>query len=124
MQLHIGEKIKEKAQEKRIGPSELGRMINTSKQNIYSIFRRKTIDTELLLKLSKALDHDFFQLYIERKEVRPDKKSPTVTISKHEIGDLKKELEIYREKCELLEKLNKFLEKEVARLNRSKQRKS
>jgi hypothetical protein len=120
MQLHIGEKIRDKAQEKRIGPSELGRMINTSKQNIYSIFRRKTIDTELLLKLSKALDHDFFQLYIEKKDVKPDRKAATITISKQELAELKKELEIYKEKCELLEKLNRFLEKEVSKGTKGK----
>lgn len=35
MALHIGSKIKERAKELRIGSTELGRMINTSKQNVY-----------------------------------------------------------------------------------------
>lgn len=47
----------------RIGPTELGRMIKTSKQNIYSIFERESIDTLLLQKLGKALEFDFFIYY-------------------------------------------------------------
>jgi hypothetical protein len=61
--MHIGSKIKERAKELRIGPTELGRMIKTSKQNVYSIFERDSIDTLLLQKLSKALEFDFFSYY-------------------------------------------------------------
>lgn len=118
MSLHIGEKIRDKARERRIGPSELGRMINTSKQNIYSIFRRKTIDTELLLKISRALDFDFFSFYIDRKDPRQEKK--TQAPIRHELADLKKDLEFYKEKCELLEKLNKYLEKEIIKFTKAK----
>lgn len=63
MNIHIGQKIKARAGELRIGPTELGKLINTSKQNIYGIFKRKSIDTELLYKISQVLNYDFFQLY-------------------------------------------------------------
>lgn len=117
MSLHIGEKIRDKAAEKRIGPSELGRMINTSKQNIYSIYRRKTIDTELLVKLGKALSFDFFQYYTDKPEAKNEKKS------KQELAELKKERDFYKEKAELLDKLNKYLEKELNSLRKLAQRK-
>ena len=61
--MHIGEKVKARAKELRIGPTELGRMIKTSKQNVYGIFERKSMDTELLQKLSKVLEFDFFVYY-------------------------------------------------------------
>lgn len=61
--MRIGPKIEERAKELRIGPTELGRMIKTSKQNIYSIYARDSIDTLLLQKLSKALQFDFFSYY-------------------------------------------------------------
>ncbi len=64
MEFHIGKIIKMVAKEKRIGPTELGNKINTSKQNIYGIFRRQSVDTKLLVKLSMALDHDFFMEYV------------------------------------------------------------
>ena len=31
--------------------------------NVYSIFKRQSIDTELLLRISEALHYDFFALY-------------------------------------------------------------
>lgn len=35
--------------------------LNCDRTNIYSIFRRRTIDTELLSRISRVLDHDFFR---------------------------------------------------------------
>ena len=64
MSVHIGEKIKQRAKELRIGPTELGKLIFTSKQNMSGIFKRKSVDVELLRKLSKALTYDFFQYYL------------------------------------------------------------
>ncbi len=67
--VHIGEKIKLRAKEVRIGPTELGKMINTSKQNVFGIYKRKTVDTELLSNISKALDFDFFSYYAPHSNV-------------------------------------------------------
>ena len=58
---HIGRKIKEIVQKRGISKSELGRRIGTTSTNVFKIFQRKSIGTELLMKLSRALDHDFFQ---------------------------------------------------------------
>ena len=41
-------------------PSWLARKINCDRTNIYKIFQRPSIDTALLSRISKALDHDFF----------------------------------------------------------------
>ncbi len=61
--VHIGKEIKKKAQELRVGPTELAMRISVSKQNIYHIYERKSIDTDLLEIISKALEFDFFQFY-------------------------------------------------------------
>lgn len=37
--------------------------INTTKQNVYTIFKRQSIDTALLQKISEVLNFDFFKLY-------------------------------------------------------------
>ena len=63
MAVHIGEKIKQRAKELRIGPTELGKLIHTSKQNITGIYQRRSIDAELLSKFCKALKFDFFSHY-------------------------------------------------------------
>ena len=61
METHLGKKIQSRAQELRIGPSELGAKVNTSKQNMVSIYKRQSVDSLLLWKISKALDFNFFQ---------------------------------------------------------------
>lgn len=43
--------------------SEFGRRINQSRVNVYSIFKRKSIDTGLLAKIGQVLEHDFFLYY-------------------------------------------------------------
>lgn len=61
--VHIGKEIKKRAQEQRIGPTELAKMISVSKQNVYHIFERKSIDSDQLQKISTALNFNFFELY-------------------------------------------------------------
>lgn len=61
--VHIGGKIKKVFKKRGMTVSELGRRINKSRENVYSIFRRKTVDTGLLQKISEVLEHDFFHYY-------------------------------------------------------------
>jgi transcriptional regulator with XRE-family HTH domain len=68
MVIHIGNKIRQVADQKGIKIAELGRRINTARQNVYKILAKKTIDTGLLLKISKVLEYDFFQHYTSLKE--------------------------------------------------------
>lgn len=63
MSVHIGTKIKSTVTKKGMTVSEFGRRINKSRENVYSIFKRKTIDTGLLTTISEVLEHDFFQYY-------------------------------------------------------------
>jgi hypothetical protein len=118
MAIHIGEKIKQRAKELRIGPTELGKLISTSKQNIYGIYKRKSVDSEMLRKLSKVLDCDFFQYYHAEATTTAaepatsyGKKSKQI-VSLEEFQKTKKELEDMREKYELLKKINILLEKQ------------
>ena len=61
MAVHIGNKLKQVAKQKGIKITDLAKRISTTRENIYSIFRRRTIDTGLLDKFCKTLDHDFYQ---------------------------------------------------------------
>lgn len=63
--INIGSKIKGIVTKKGMTVSEFGRRINKSRENVYSIFKRKSIDTALLTTISKILEHDFFQYYTE-----------------------------------------------------------
>lgn len=39
----------------------LARQLCCGRNNVYDIFNRKTMDTELLIRLSRILGHDFFK---------------------------------------------------------------
>lgn len=43
----------------------LSRELNCNRRNIYSIFERRYIDTDLLFRISIALRRDFFSFYSE-----------------------------------------------------------
>jgi hypothetical protein len=116
MAIHIGEKIRQRAKELRIGPTELGKKIHTSKQNITGIFKRKSIDAELLSKFSKALQYDFFQYYQPDSALFAEEGAGSYGKKTRPPGDevqkLKKEVSELREKYNLLKKINALLEKQ------------
>ncbi|MBR7134320.1 MAG: helix-turn-helix transcriptional regulator [Bacteroidaceae bacterium] len=58
--LHIGNHIKRRLEELERSPAWLAKKINCDRTNIYKIFNRSSIDTELLARISKALEYDFF----------------------------------------------------------------
>lgn len=43
--------------------------LNCRRGNIYNIFNRATIDTELLIRISQVLSHDFFKDISEQLDV-------------------------------------------------------
>ncbi|MBR1687421.1 MAG: XRE family transcriptional regulator [Prevotella sp.] len=61
--MHIGEQIKKELKQQERTVVWLSRKLNCNRQNIYDIFRRSTIDTELLLRISLILHFNFFTLY-------------------------------------------------------------
>jgi vacuolar-type H+-ATPase subunit I/STV1 len=117
MGVHIGEKIRLRAKELRIGPTELGKKIHTSKQNITGIYKRRSLDAELLSKFSRALHFDFFQFYQQEGFTTAEEgaagygKKNKMAQLQEEVQKLKKELNDLHEKYELLKKLNALLEK-------------
>jgi DNA-binding Xre family transcriptional regulator len=64
--IHIGQLIKEQVKRKRIRVSQLSDKLNVSEPNVYKIYLRSSIDTELLEKICIALDYNFFSIYSSR----------------------------------------------------------
>lgn len=62
-ELHIGEKIREKLDEQGHCVKWFSDKLGFCRDNVYKIFHRKYIDTDLLLKISQLLDYDFFAEY-------------------------------------------------------------
>lgn len=62
-EIHIGSLIKEELKRQERTITWLAHKLYCDRSNVYDIFRRKSIDTDLLLRISQVLNHDFFQYY-------------------------------------------------------------
>ena len=59
--MHIGQRIKEVMEIKRRSVIWVAQQISCERTNVYNIFAREDISTNLLRKLSIILEHDFFK---------------------------------------------------------------
>ena len=84
----IGKLIEQELRRQERTVTWLARKINCDRRNIYNVFERTYIDTELLLRISIALQTDFFAYYsrilqsIENQEITP----PDLRVSGRENG--------------------------------------
>lgn len=63
--VHIGKIIEEEMRRQERSPSWLARKINCERPNVYYIFKQESINTDLLLRISRALKCNFFIYYSE-----------------------------------------------------------
>ena len=77
--ISIGKKIEEVFIQNGIKSNEFAKRIGKTPRNIYDIFKRESVDTGLLYKISEVLNHDFFQYYQDKTEEKLPK-----TIDKQE----------------------------------------
>ena len=61
--VHIGEAIKSELLRQERSISWLARKLYCDRSNVYDIFKRRSNDTELLLRISLVLKRNFFELY-------------------------------------------------------------
>lgn len=130
MQIHIGELIQKRMKELGMTRSELARRIGTSSQNMGKILKRRSTDTQRLLKLSKALKLDFFQYYsvqlpmdemstvedpIATYMTTHSGNPPTLKSVIIEAVTYKKEADSLRKENELLKEVKQLLEEKLKR---------
>lgn len=63
MGFHIGHRIEKVLREQGRSVSWFAQQICCERTNVYSIFHRASIDTELLVRISKVLSYNFFEEY-------------------------------------------------------------
>lgn len=68
-QIFIGKIIEEELRNQERSVVWFSRKLNCNRTNVYKIFNRTSIDTELLLKISNVLKRDFFQPYTQRLDM-------------------------------------------------------
>jgi len=61
MEIHFGQLIKDEFDRQGRRATWLAAELNCNRSNIYSIFQRENIDAQMLIKISQALEHNFFQ---------------------------------------------------------------
>lgn len=89
--IHIGEEIKKVFDDSGMKVQSFAEKIFYSRQNVNGIFKRESLDTDLLIKISNALNFDFFKFYRkedsysiveDRQEIyRPQKKGNGFSVS-------------------------------------------
>jgi transcriptional regulator with XRE-family HTH domain len=94
-QAHIGKIISDKLKEKGIKVKEFAGLICCERANAYKILKRKSIDTELLCKISAAIDYNFFVEFLDKNNKFNDKNYITLSIVKNK--DLFIEIDIQKE---------------------------
>jgi len=73
--IHIGSVIKQKVKESSMSIKEFAERISCERSTVYDIYERKSIDTELLIRISEALNFDFFsEIYFNKKTTQFSKK--------------------------------------------------
>lgn len=61
--IHIGTLIEAELRRQERSVSWFARKLCCERSNVYSIFHRKSIDTDMLLRISKILNRNFFEEY-------------------------------------------------------------
>ena len=68
---HIGQLIRDELKQQGRTVTWLAKAINCDRTNIYNIFERESIDTNLLARISKALNRNFFEILTEELNSDP-----------------------------------------------------
>jgi transcriptional regulator with XRE-family HTH domain len=67
--IHIGKKIQYVFNQSGLMVSQFARMLDINRTRIYNIFESKTIDVDLLSKISDVLHYDFIsEVYLKKRE--------------------------------------------------------
>lgn len=68
--VHIGSKIKERVEALGLGATRFGELLNKSRENVYDIYGRETVDTGLLFSCCRVLEFDFFSFFYDDEPLK------------------------------------------------------
>lgn len=63
--IHIGKLIEEELRRQERSVNWFAKKLYCDRTNVYSIFKRPSIDAELLFRISIILDNNFFSYYLQ-----------------------------------------------------------
>ncbi|MCT2409421.1 transposase [Chryseobacterium antibioticum] len=62
-EIDIGQLIKQRVLECNTSTDRIGKFLKCSGEEVEKIYEKKSVEADVLLKLSKLLEYDFFRLY-------------------------------------------------------------
>lgn len=66
---HLGEEIKREVRRQSMGVGEFADKLCYNRANVYNIFKREYMDTDLLARISKVLHRNFLEEIAKQVEV-------------------------------------------------------
>lgn len=66
--IHIGKIIERELRDQGRTVTWFARSLYCDRTNVYKIFQRESVDSEMLYRISKILSHDFFKYYSRELE--------------------------------------------------------
>jgi hypothetical protein len=114
MPVEIGHKIKEVFDNQNMKLTHFADELGTVRQNVYRIFKKRHLDTGLLLKISQVLNHNFFQYYISTTPQEDVTQSMEVKKLLEEASQYQRQLELAKKEIDYLRKIIKLMEEKAA----------
>jgi hypothetical protein len=114
--VEIGQKIKEVFDKRQMKLTDFADELGTVRQNVYRIFKKRHLDTGLLLKISQVLNHNFFQYYVD-SPTRAIESLESVAGMKKEIYEQTNQLELAKKEVDYLRKIIKLMEEKAELIN-------
>jgi hypothetical protein len=114
--VEIGQKIKEVFDKRQMKLTDFADQLGTVRQNVYRIFKKRHLDTGLLLKISQVLEHNFFQYYVNSSSSESESTESLAGIKK-EISEQSNQLELAKKEVDYLRKIIKLMEEKAELIN-------
>ncbi len=108
--VEIGQKIKEVFDQRQMKLTDFADELGTVRQNVYRIFKKRHLDTGLLLKISQVLNHNFFQYYVGDPTEQSDEK---IKLLKSETSDVQRQVDLSKKEIDYLRKIIKLMEEKA-----------
>ena len=106
--VEIGQKIKEVFDNRNMKLTDFADELGTVRQNVYRIFKKRHVDTGLLLKISQVLHHNFFEYY-----VAPQETDDKIRVLRTDTDDFQRQLELSRKEIDYLRKIIRLMEEKA-----------
>jgi len=108
MDVKIGSVIKKTLEARQMKLKDFAEELGMARQNIYRIFEKNSIETDLLIKISSILNHNFFQ-YLDNRTAGVT--NETHFANNQKASDTEQELETCRNELHLAKKKSTYLKK-------------